>query len=365
MSIRVVNNFHVTLAAGAAIDATSLTLSPGAGNSLRTKLTGSSSTAMAGGDYLYLTLFNTAGDIEIVKMTALPSSGDTCTVTRAQDGTAARAWSAGDGVAARPCAAFFVDALALLGTTAAAVSYNNATTGLAAATVQAAIDLLGTPIGAALAGLDSTAGLVEQTGPDAFTKTPITAFAKTLLDDANAATARATLGAAPAFVAGAVGEIGRYLDFHGTDNATDYDARLECGPGTGTTGGGTFNILAAAMAFNGLPMFACRAWVNFNGTGAVAIRASGNVSSITDNGVGDYTVNFTTAMPDANYAVSLSGPQLGTGTGSNISIGIRTSSAAGSDPSTSISTTSVRIMTRVGINGDAIDSDFFSVAIFR
>ena len=49
--------------------------------------------------------------------------------------------------------------------------------------------------------------------------------------------------------------------------------------------------------------YLCRAWVNFNGTGTVAIRASGNVSSITDNGTGDYTVNFTTAMPDANYTV--------------------------------------------------------------
>jgi hypothetical protein len=49
--------------------------------------------------------------------------------------------------------------------------------------------------------------------------------------------------------------------------------------------------------------YGCRAWVNFNGTGTVAIRASGNVSSITDNGTGDYTVNFTTAMPDANYSV--------------------------------------------------------------
>jgi hypothetical protein len=47
--------------------------------------------------------------------------------------------------------------------------------------------------------------------------------------------------------------------------------------------------------------YGCRAWVNFNGTGTVAIRGSGNVSSITDNGTGDYTVNFTTAMPDANY----------------------------------------------------------------
>jgi hypothetical protein len=47
----------------------------------------------------------------------------------------------------------------------------------------------------------------------------------------------------------------------------------------------------------------CRAWVNFNGTGTVAIRASFNVSSITDNGTGDYTVNFTNAMPDVNYSV--------------------------------------------------------------
>lgn len=44
------------------------------------------------------------------------------------------------------------------------------------------------------------------------------------------------------------------------------------------------------------------AWVNFNGTGTVAIRAAFNVSSITDNGTGDYTLNFTTALPDANYA---------------------------------------------------------------
>ena len=51
------------------------------------------------------------------------------------------------------------------------------------------------------------------------------------------------------------------------------------------------------------PIYGARAWVNFNGTGTVAIRASGNVSSITDNGTGDYTVNFTTAVSDVNYAV--------------------------------------------------------------
>jgi hypothetical protein len=45
-----------------------------------------------------------------------------------------------------------------------------------------------------------------------------------------------------------------------------------------------------------------KAWVNLDGTGTVGIRASYNVSSITDNGTGDYTVNFTTAMSDTNYA---------------------------------------------------------------
>ena len=49
---------------------------------------------------------------------------------------------------------------------------------------------------------------------------------------------------------------------------------------------------------------AAKAWVNFNGTSTVAIRASNNVASITDNGTGDYTANFTSAITDANYAVT-------------------------------------------------------------
>jgi hypothetical protein len=67
----------------------------------------------------------------------------------------------------------------------------------------------------------------------------------------------------------------------------------------------TTQVKSATNATGSAPVYACRAWVNFNGTGTPAIRASGNVSSITDNGVGDYTVNFTTAMPDVNYAVNL------------------------------------------------------------
>jgi hypothetical protein len=59
-------------------------------------------------------------------------------------------------------------------------------------------------------------------------------------------------------------------------------------------------VLATQNGMTGIP----KAWVNFNGTGTPAIRSSFNVSSITDNGTGDYTINFTTAMANANYAVS-------------------------------------------------------------
>jgi hypothetical protein len=78
-------------------------------------------------------------------------------------------------------------------------------------------------------------------------------------------------------------------------------------------------IKKAINADNSPPIYACRAWVNFNGTrnstntgasangGNVLIRASGNVSSVLKNGVGDYTINFTTAMPDANFVGHISG----------------------------------------------------------
>jgi len=70
----------------------------------------------------------------------------------------------------------------------------------------------------------------------------------------------------------------------------------------------TGNVAAARItdalnASGSAPVYAARAWVNFNGTGTVAIRASGNVSSVTRNATGEFTVNFTTAMPDANYSI--------------------------------------------------------------
>jgi len=66
------------------------------------------------------------------------------------------------------------------------------------------------------------------------------------------------------------------------------------------------NIKTALNASGSAGIYACRAWVNFNATGTIAIRASGNISSITDNGTSDYTINITTAMPDINYAITAS-----------------------------------------------------------
>ena len=102
------------------------------------------------------------------------------------------------------------------------------------------------------------------------------------------------------------------------------------------------------------PIYPCRAWVNFNGTGTVAIRASGNVTSITDNGTGDYTVNFTTAMPDVNYAATV--------TSSNNTV---TGSIFADTLFSSYATTSVRAITHLSTTGAPQDVNVMNVAIFR
>jgi hypothetical protein len=100
----------------------------------------------------------------------------------------------------------------------------------------------------------------------------------------------------------------------------------------------------------------CRAWVNFNGTGTVAIRASYNVSSITDNGAGDYTVNFTTALADANYAF-VGSARFDSGSGSsNVFVNQK---RGGAQTSTSID------VSAQNFTPSLIDVDRFFVAIFR
>ena len=99
--------------------------------------------------------------------------------------------------------------------------------------------------------------------------------------------------------------------------------------------------------------YGCRAWVNFNGTGTVAIRASGNVSSITDNGTGDYTVNFTTAMPDANYSFACGA-------------GDTSASRQGAGPvNAAPTTTAFRMQSINSLGNTLVDAQFISLSIFR
>ena len=107
------------------------------------------------------------------------------------------------------------------------------------------------------------------------------------------------------------------VNFVGSDDVVDASIRMATDVANAlvfTAGGATERM---RITSDGLTQFnsgygsvatayGCRAWVNFNGRDTVAIRASGNVSSITDNNTGDYTVNLTTAMPDANYAFQIS-----------------------------------------------------------
>jgi hypothetical protein len=98
--------------------------------------------------------------------------------------------------------------------------------------------------------------------------------------------------------------------------------------------------------------YGCRAWVNFNGTGTVAIRASGGVSSITDRGNGQYTANFTTTMPDANY--SFSGLCANTGSGKAVVTEI------------SLGSTGALFNTAPGLAGAALeDSSVIVISVFR
>ena len=97
-----------------------------------------------------------------------------------------------------------------------------------------------------------------------------------------------------------------------------------------------------------------KAWVNFNGTGTVAIRRSFNVSSITDNGTGLYTVNFTTAMPDANYSA----------VGSTIGSADVSYATYLNGRGIALSVSSVHIESRNSVNDAQLDSSCVNVAIF-
>jgi len=147
-------------------------------------------------------------------------------------------------------------------------------------------------------------------------------------------------------------------------------ALVQVGDTTGTlninTGGS--NTTAMTITTDGLMQFnsgygsvatayGCRAWVNFNGEDTVAIRGSGNISSITDNGTGDYTINFSTAMPDANSSV-VATVQCRNSANNTQSIALHNTAAP-------IDTSSVRVQCRLANANTSYDPTFACISVFR
>jgi hypothetical protein len=103
-------------------------------------------------------------------------------------------------------------------------------------------------------------------------------------------------------------------------------------------------------ADNSKQFYGAIAWVSFVGTGTVTINASANVSSITDNGTGDYTANLTAAVPDTKgSAVATAGEPTGSNTASAVFATVST----------------VRIVTRISATGAVIDVAQVSMAAYR
>jgi hypothetical protein len=272
--------------------------------------------------------------------------------------------------------------------------------GTGATTASAARTALGLAIGTDVqaydAGLASIAGLttaadkmIYTTAADTYAVASLTAAARGLLDDATVADMRATL---------AVGDNVNNTSTIQTADANNctasgfYRLQSSCAnlPEAGffemlvlapngteiaqiaakTTGASTWrrvrtggswtawvqmtdsgNIASMLNASGSAPIYAPRAWVTFNAsTGTPTILASGNVSSITDNGVGDFKINFTTAMADANFAVCGASSEgvAGSHTGWDV-----TARLAGS------------VTITVGVGTTEYDTDYVSVIVLR
>ena len=121
-------------------------------------------------------------------------------------------------------------------------------------------------------------------------------------------------------------------------------------------------VKTAINASGSAPIFACRAWINFDGTSASigTGRANGNISGVTDNGTGDYSIAFTTAMQDANYCITGASKE---DTNTTAQGGLVCLGEYGS--AMSISTTGFQITTRREGRGDFSDSDYICVCVFR
>lgn len=357
MALKLKNNAVSRLASSITAASTSLSLTPGDGALFP---------ALSAGDYFPATIVRASDNaIEIVKVTARAT--DVLTVTRAQEGTTALAFSAGDRIELRMTAQTFLDqATYTINTVLSSPAFTGTPTAPTPDVSSNDTRIATTAFALALLrsfGVGNTA-TVAWTSPDDWTKAtgtyivtaanfPTPPFPGVATDCVVMHSRSTSTANQIAFIAAsAVGVVRvatrRWGGGSGgawsawTELATNDTALLKSGgtmTGALTLPGAPTNNLHAATkqyvderatpfssaaenaagtienkavdplgireAFNAggsAPVYACRAWVNFNGSATASIKSSGNVSSVTDNGGGDYTVNFSTAMPDANYA---------------------------------------------------------------
>ena len=120
---------------------------------------------------------------------------------------------------------------------------------------------------------------------------------------------------------------------------------------------------ALSTASGSAPSYSARAWVNFNGTGTVAIRESGNVSSITDNSTGDYTINFTTSLTDANYSLNVTTSNASSGAAGSGPVSLFITN--GTNTRVAPTTSAARFLTFSYNGGSLIDCEYILCSVFR
>ena len=146
-----------------------------------------------------------------------------------------------------------------------------------------------------------------------------------------------------------------------TDNFTIYQPATP--DGTLRIGVGNADSPTEVARFDSIPSYFARAWVNFNGTGTVAIRQSGNVSSITDNSTGDYTINFTTSLTDANYSLNVTTSNASSGAVGSGPVSLFITN--GTNTRVAPTTSAARFLTFSYNGGSLIDCEYILCSVFR